>query len=146
MNRDIKAEAKKLIKKYGTNNPIELCDYLNILLQWGDLGDVLGCYLLIKRQRCIMINESLRGTTQEKIVAGHELGHAILHRNNECYFYGESSFFVKNKPEIEANIFAAHLLIEDDLIKSFPGYTEEQFCKCTGYPKELITLRFNSNK
>lgn len=44
--------------------------------------------------------------------------------------------------EREANEFAAHLLISDDLLQAYSGCTQNQFCGCTGYPMELIELRF----
>jgi len=36
---------------------------------------------------------------------------------------------------------AAYLLITDDMLEDYAGYTQEKFCDCTGYPKDLITLR-----
>ena len=33
------------------------------------------------------------------------------------------------------------LLKKDDMLEEFYGYTEEQFCNCTGYPLELLGLR-----
>ncbi|MDE6221546.1 MAG: hypothetical protein K2G51_14175 [Lachnospiraceae bacterium] len=47
--------------------------------------------------------------------------------------------------EREANLFAAHLLITDDMLYDYTGFTKEQFCQCTGYPAELIELRLQNN-
>ena len=45
--------------------------------------------------------------------------------------------------EREANLFAAHLLITDDMLYDYTGFTKEQFCQCTGYPIELVQLRLH---
>ena len=47
MKQDVKTIVNNLISKYGTRNPYELCDYTNTIYQICDIGDVLGCYLLI---------------------------------------------------------------------------------------------------
>ena len=38
-------------------------------------------------------------------------------------------------------LFAAQLLISEDLLQAYSGCTQNQFCDCTGYPMELIELR-----
>ena len=140
MRRDIKQIVNLLIKKYGTRNPYELCDYTNVLLQIGDLGDALGCYLLIKRQKCILLNERILGTPMEKVVLGHELGHSRMHWKNDCYFYG-STFFSKSREENEANTFAAELLIPDELIYENPGMTKSQIARLAGYNEKIMDFK-----
>ena len=139
--REIRKIVQRIVKKYGTNDPRELCDYLNVLVRIADIGDVLGCYFLIKRQKCIMLNAGIIGTPMEKMVLGHELGHSVLHRNNNCYFYGKSTFFLKSKTELEANKFAAELLLPDDIFIEYQEYTTWELSRITGYSKELIELR-----
>ena len=140
MKQDVKTIVNNLVKKYGTRNPYELCDYTNTLCQIGDLGNVLGCYLLIKRQKCILLNAKIIGTPMEKIVLSHELGHSRLHWKNNCYFYG-STFFAKSKEENEANTFAAELLITDSFILDNPGMTKEQLARLAGYDKKIMEFK-----
>ncbi len=71
----------------------------------------------------------------------HELGHAILHVKENCAFMSSKTLLLTSKIERQANLFAAHLLIPDDMVKEFAGYTHEQFCRCTGFPEELLELR-----
>ena len=78
------------------------------------------------------------------VVAAHELGHALLHRKENCAFIKNKTLLLTSGIEREANLFAAHLLITDDMIENYVGHTQEQFCACTGYPKELIELRLKS--
>ena len=76
-----------------------------------------------------------------KVVLAHELGHAILHRRENCCFMAHHTLLLTSKIEKEANLFAAHLLITDELLQEYADFTQNQFCQCTGYPKELIELR-----
>ena len=80
-----------------------------------------------------------------KVVVAHELGHALLHRKENCAFIKSKTLLLTSGIEREANQFAAYLLISDDMIQNFSGCTEEQFCNCTGYPKELIELRLKQS-
>ena len=41
----------------------------------------------------------------------------------------------------QANLFAAYLLITDDILQEYRGYTREQLSSGTGLPMELIDLR-----
>ena len=140
MRCDIKQIVNQMVAKYKTRNPYELCDYTNVLVRVCELGDVLGCYLLIKRQKCILLNQSIVGTPLEKVVLAHELGHSKLHYKNQCYFYG-STLFNKNKEEIEANKFAAELLIANEVLEEYKELTIEQFSRLLGYDKKFIELR-----
>lgn len=85
----LKANIKQIvlyhIKKFDTHNPFELADYLNIEYLIGPLGSRCGCYMYLKRHRCIFLNENL-SDTEMQLVMSHELGHAILHRKQNCYF------------------------------------------------------------
>lgn len=140
MQRDIKSIVNQLVRKYHTRNPYELCDYTDVLVQIGDLGKIMGCYLLIKRQKCIMLNSSIIDTPLEKVVLSHELGHSRLHRKNDCYFYG-STFFNKAKEENEANTFAAELLVPDEIIYSNPDLTKEQIARMLGYTEMIMEFK-----
>lgn len=140
MRQDIKAVVNQIVKKYKTHDPYELCDYMNVLLQIGDLGETLGCYLLIKRQKCILLNKKILRTPLEKVVLSHELGHSKMHWKNDCYFYG-STLFSKSREENEANAFAAELLIPDNLIYENPGMTQSQIAKIAGHDERIMAFK-----
>lgn len=138
--RDIKKIVNRIVHKYHTNDVRQLCDYLNVIIQSGELGEVLGCYILIKRQKCILLNERIIGTPTEKVVLAHELAHSVLHWKNNCYFYG-STFFLKSREEIEANTFAAELLIPDSLIFENPEMTKAQIARIAGYEEKIMDFK-----
>ncbi len=136
---------RRLIRYYdrmmGTRDPVSIARQLNIGIAIVPLGEIAGNYKLLKRKRWIFVNEDIADSPLFRVVVAHELGHAVLHRKENCAFIKNRTLLLTSGIEREANQFAAHLLITDDMLKEFAGYTEDQFCDCTGYPKELIELR-----
>lgn len=142
---NIEHKIRRLIRYYdrmiGTRDPMSIARYLNIGIAIVPLGEIAGNYQLLKRKRWIFVNEDISDSPLFRVVVAHELGHAVLHRKENCAFIKNRTLLLTSGIEREANQFAAHLLITDDMLKEFSGYTEDQFCDCTGYPKELIELR-----
>jgi len=126
-------------KKCGTSDPFEIADQLGILYQIGNCEHE-GCYMFLKNHRYIFLSNRL-DRTELNLVMAHELGHALLDRKANCYFIRNETLLLVSKLERRANLFAAYLLISDDMLQDYTGYTQDQFCQCTGYPKELIELR-----
>lgn len=91
-----------------------------------DLEDVSAILLKEKGQAVIAVN-SEHSEVRKRFSISHELCHLILHSNNE-HLAVEKQFFtraegVRNLDEIEANEFAAALLMPEDLIrKDFEKY------------------------
>lgn len=113
---DIKLRVENLIKKYGTREPYKLCKMLKIKIIYSDLGNIKGIYKKVVTNKFIAINENLDEFCQ-KVVLAHELGHAILHHSKEIQSLKDYDLFpsFSNQLEIEANIFAAELLIDDNI-------------------------------
>jgi len=132
-------------KKYYTRDPFVLAEAMDVDVDFADLGTLKGFYIVYKRGRYIVLNKSLTDSLSGIILA-HELGHDILHRHlAENGGLKESSFFdMKSKPEMEANIFAANLLISDKEVMSYAedGYTAEDMAKnlYVPYPLALIKI------
>lgn len=137
---------QRLIRYYdktiGTRDPVAIARYLNIGLAIVPLGTIAGNYKLLKRKRWIFVNEDIPADSPLfRIVVAHELGHAVLHRKENCAFIKNKTLLLTSGIEREANCFAAYLLITDNMLEEYAECTEDQFCGCTGYPKELIELR-----
>lgn len=113
---NIKGRVKKLVKKWGTKNPYKLCKYLKIEILYMDLGKIKGIYKKTLTNKFIVINENLNEFCQ-MIVLAHELGHALLHHSKEIQTLKDYDLFPKynNQIEIEANIFAAELLSDENI-------------------------------
>lgn len=99
--------------------------------------------MFLKNHRYIFINENLP-EYEQCLVMAHELGHAILHRKENCYFIRNKTLLLNSKKEIEANRFAMELLVSDSLLKEYRDFTIEQMSRMTGYHQKLIELRMNS--
>lgn len=108
------------VRKFNTRNPFEIADYLNILYQIGDIG-CDGCYMFLKNHRYIFLNQNLSKHDMILVMA-HELGHAILHRKQDCYFIKHNTLLLNSKIELEANKFAIELLISDDDLAEYKYY------------------------
>lgn len=146
-----KNKFKRLVSYYvklcGTNNPRIIAEHLGIHIVIMPLGNALGYYRYMKRIKWIFINESISDNEAlMQIVMAHELGHAILHQKENCCFMAHHTLMLTSKMEIQANTFAAELLITDDLLMEFQGCTVEQFENCTGIDKDLIALRLRNLK
>lgn len=112
---NIPLRVKNLMKKYRTKNPYTLCKILKIHIRYMDLGKVKGIYKKVVTNKFIVINENLSEIMQ-LVVLCHELGHAILHDTKEIQSFKDYDLFprISNQIEIEANIFAAELLFDEN--------------------------------
>lgn len=140
MKRTIRQLVAYYKRKFETSDPFEIAKMLNIEVQMGDIGSRSGCYMYIKRHKCIFINENLE-EHEMRLVMAHELGHAILHPKDNCYFIRNKTLLLNSKNEVQANQFAAELLIPDSLIEENKDLSIEQFSRMIGYSKELVELR-----
>lgn len=136
----------RLVKRCGTRDPFSIARQLGIeVLFCENFGPLKGMYRVIKRSRFIFVNENLSGRMQ-RIVCAHELGHDQLHRNlakgsaiQEFMLYDMTT-----KPEYEANIVAAEILLDTDEILEYIydyGYTSEQIARAMGTDINLVALK-----
>ena len=139
MNEKIKKIVTYYTKKFETRNPFKIADALGILYQIGDIG-CDGCYMFLKNHRYIFLNQNLSEHDMNLVMA-HELGHAILHRKQNCYFIRNKTLLLNSKIEQEANKFAIELLVPNEIILENWKNTAEQLSRLTGYSEELIRLR-----
>lgn len=142
MRKDIKRLVAYYIKKCNSRNPFDIAKYLNIQIQIGPLGSRCGCYMFLKNHRCIFLNENL-SEHEMQLVMAHELAHAILHRKQNCYFIRNKTLLLNSKTEKEANIFAAELLIPEDVLLDNRNCTIGQLSTLLGYDEKFIELRLN---
>lgn len=142
MGRNIKRIANMYIQKYDTNNPFIIADFLNIQVFHAPLGRLSGYYKYMKRHKCIFINSEIENKPFKTVVMAHELGHALLDPRENCYFMNNKTLLLTSKIEKRANVFAAELLISDELLREFSEYTLEQIAGMTGYGLDLIKLKY----
>lgn len=74
----------------------------------------------------IYINSDLEDNSA-KVVMAHELGHAILHVKENGAFMSSKTLLLTSKIEQQANLFAANLLITDDMLQNMPDSPRNNF-------------------
>lgn len=141
----IHAKAKKLLNDHQTRDMHRLCRQLGIRIYYRDFQNLLGMYSIIQRRRCVFLKNGL-SDQQERIVLAHELGHDQLHRQlvKELGFIQDHTLFNTNdQAELEANLFAANLLIADHELSELYGYgyTDEQIASQLQVPLSFLLLR-----
>ena len=142
----ISTKANQMVRKMDTRNPFEIVKNLGIqIMMTDDLSHLKGMYFVMKRSRFIYINSKLDERTR-RIVCAHELGHDQLHRDlarngalQEFVLYDMST-----RPEYEANIFAASILLDEDrmleLIYDY-HYDAEQIARAMHTDINLVALK-----
>lgn len=145
LNRSVKQLVAYYKRKIGTSNPFKIADALHIEIINGDIGSREGCYMYLKKHKCIFLNENLDDHERDFVMA-HELGHAVMHPKENCYFIRNKTLLLNSKTEDEANKFAIELLLPDDEFSEYIqyGYTKEQISRITGYHEKLIDLKMKS--
>jgi len=140
----IQQKARKLVRKWNTNDPFLLAENCNIKLMYADLGHLGGLYQYYKRTKIIIINEALSYHEQREVCA-HELGHALMHPKENRFFLHRSTFLNCDKLEREANLFAACLLIQENDAREFlhSGATVNQISAITGVSVPLVEERMH---
>ena len=130
-------------KSYDVRNLKELCRDLSIILMYSGMGKTenacKGFFLTP-----ITINTDLPELIQN-IVLAHELGHAILHKNATSHLFHEFQLFDEvSTLEYEANIFAAEMLLDDDVVLEYlnENYSFFQVASKLNVPVELLDFKF----
>ena len=137
---------ERLVKRCGTRDPFEIARQLGAeVLFCPDFGSMKGMYRVVKGNRFIFLNRGLTPQVQ-RIVCAHELGHDQLHRRlaansalQEFMLYDMTA-----KPEYEANIVAAEILLDTDEVLDYVynyGYTSEQIARAMDTDINLVALK-----
>lgn len=130
----------RLVKKYGTRDPVKIAKRMQIQLFYEPLGSVRGYYSTSHRIRTIHINSDIPEHMLRFVVA-HELGHAVLHPKANTPFMQGFTYFVVDKYEIEANTFAVNLLVSDEMLLECQNMTIGQAACYFGIHEKMMELR-----
>ena len=115
---NIPLRVRNLKRKYDTNNPFKLCEYLGIFVIYSDLGDIKGYSIKRLRKKLICINEKLSDFAK-MLVCAHELAHCLYHQLDSINFLLNNTKIVRRSYlEREANQFAVELLY-DDIVEDY---------------------------
>lgn len=108
---DINEVIDRLVKEYGTRDPFRIAKSKGIIVIEENLENIYGYYHRLKRIQFLHINKYL--SDRNKIfTCSHELGHAILHPNENTPMLRDISFNNESKIEYQANYFALQLMMD----------------------------------
>ena len=114
-NRILKIPGR-LIRKYSTRDPFTIAGMLGITVRFIDTKKQKGYCKILLNNSFIFISENMSPQLQ-RMTCAHELGHLLLHRDalRKKMFLAEMELFdITDRRELEANQFAANLLIDDE--------------------------------
>ncbi len=112
-------QAQRLRKRYKTSDPYELLDAMGAIVVKSNAyprDGLRGYCTIMNKSKYVVINQK-QPTEEQRVVAGHEAGHLILHSLELKAGAPMQDFDVYNvtsRLERQANFFAADFLINDD--------------------------------
>jgi Zn-dependent peptidase ImmA (M78 family) len=112
----ISEKARALTVRCKTRDPYKIAEQLNIKVRFAeDFTRLKGMYAVVAKNRFVIMNRNLDEQTA-RIVLAHEIGHDRLHFDlaKRAGFSEIALYDMKTRPEYEANIFAAELLLDTD--------------------------------
>ncbi|MDY3006815.1 ImmA/IrrE family metallo-endopeptidase [Anaerococcus sp. AGMB00486] len=144
---EIFKDVKNIIKKYDTRNPKEILIQRGVtILAFKENTKLLGMYKIIKRNSFVFYNPFVDKRIQNMVFA-HELGHDIYHRTyaKDSNLMEYELFDINSEMELCANIFAAHLLLDENkLIEDIKqGYTYNQLASLYNVNVNLMIFKLN---
>ena len=142
-SRKIFEFTQRIAKRYRTCNPFELAEMLGIRISYKHFISLKGMYFVVDRCAFITLSDTL-DETMEKIVLFHEIGHHLLHRHLASKAFQEFGLYdMSSKPEMEANIFAANMLIDDYELDSLAreNYTTAQIARMLYVPHQMLLIK-----
>lgn len=149
MNNYIYENVGRLAKKHKTTDPLEILDLMNVVVKESSNYKSLKGYCFMSCQTVYVVINSFLAQADKQIVAAHELGHIILHKNllklapmKDSVLYDMTS-----KTEYEANLFAADLLLDDDEIEALSHDEDMDYfkmCQCLNTSPDLMSFKLFS--
>ncbi len=112
-------QARRCRTRFGTSDPYQLLDAVGAVLVFSDAyppDGLRGYCTVLNRISYVVINRR-QPEEEQRVVAAHEAGHLILHREqlrSGAAMQDFDVYNVKSRLERQANFFAADFLIDDD--------------------------------
>ena len=138
---------RQLIARCDSRDPFVIAKQLGVeVMHVGSFGRLKGMYRIVKGVRFIILNDRNSPQT-DRIVCAHELGHDQLHRayarKNSLREF--SLCDMAARPEYEANLFAANLLLDDETVLALAaeGYSLEKIAALTECDVNLVALKID---
>ena len=117
--------AQAVVRRYGLGAPSDIdleaiCWGEGLLATEGPIH-AADAWLVVKAGRGLArVRESIPYAGQKRFALAHELGHWLMHRQDDATFYDDSvtlASYQRDPRELEASQFASELLVPDDLLR-----------------------------
>ncbi len=144
---NIEGIVDQLKEKYGTGDPDILACAMGVhIYEREDFTRLLGMSAKVGGRSCIFLNAGME-SQERRIVLAHELGHTVLHEEEEG-ISGVIQFTLFNtndRTEYEANVFAAHLLLDEKDIEDLAGdgYDAPDIAKSLNVDINLLLIKLH---
>lgn len=115
MDDRILKKSQYLIDRFGTRDPFEIAEKLGYHVKLINAKKQKGFCKILLNNCFIFINANM-SPQMRRMTCAHELGHLLLHKDmlRSQIFLAEMELFnITERRELEANQFAASLLIDD---------------------------------
>lgn len=134
--------SKKLKRLFGQNVDVyDVMEQYGIILAEVDTKDFIAGYRLIKRWKVIQVNQNL-DENLKRCVLWHEVGHALMHRTVNCYYMANRTRLRTMQYEVEAEQFAAAMLLPEQLDAELEGYTVQEIAAYYGVTLNLVETKW----
>lgn len=148
-NNYIYTQVEKIIKKYRTRDPFKILEHMHVIVSEVSTFKNLKGFCFISCQTMYIQISSWLSDEEKRIVAAHELGHLILHKNQlkAAPMTDNSLYNMKDNTEYEANLFAADLLLEDADIAELSHQEDMDYfgiCSTLNVSPELMSFKLYS--
>ena len=137
---EIKKLTDSLVRKYRTRDPFEIIRGMNVILVFAPLTDTRAFYQYFQRNNIIYIDDGL-SRHEQTFECAHEIGHMLMHKKINTIFMDTRTGFNTDRFENEADAFAMNLLIGDDRLVEYEGYTIGEVSRLLGYDRRMVELR-----
>ena len=145
----IYGQVERLIQKYQTRDPLELLQALGVIVKETSQYQNLKGYCFVSCQSIYTMLSSFLSDGEKRIVAGHELGHIVLHRNvlKLAPMLDVKLYNMVDDTEYQANLFTADLLIADQDVAELAQNEDLDyfsFCSTLQVTPELMSFKLYS--
>lgn len=159
---EIQKKARTLLGKFNFQDiPIDvraLAKKLGVRVIFQDLDDDISGLLVIKNDRPTIGVNDAHHPNRQKFTIAHELGHYVLHRDIDDLFIDSKLIYYRDKSssdgvqqrEIEANSFAAEVLMPATLIRKYlkekepdlsNEFTMQRMASAFNVSEQALTIR-----
>lgn len=142
-------EVERVVSKCHSRNPFDILSAMNVIVKESNNYKKLKGYCFsANRTVYVIINDSLH-PAEKKIVAAHELAHIILHKKQLKMAPMKDSILydMTSETEYEANLFAADLLISDEMIEKMTQDNDMDYfkmCQILSTSPDLMSFKLFS--